>query len=89
MEPNNQNPVEAMATHKKVGPIIVVLVVVLIIVIVGLYIFASKIDNGGEAWVEDAPAVQEIEEMTNTSDDPQALVDDLDRALEGLDAQTF
>lgn len=88
MEPNNQT---GAPSHKKIGPIIVVLVVILVLVIVGLYIFASRIDNGTQdAWTSDtAVETPVIPAVTNISDDPQTLSDDLDAALEGIDAQTF
>jgi flagellar basal body-associated protein FliL len=94
MDQNNQNPVDVTGAvaHKKIGPIVVGLVVVLVLVIVALYIFASKMTtdtSSDQLPIDQPPVVQNIQPITNTADDPQSLVNDLNSTVQGLDAQTF
>ena len=80
--------------HKKVGPIVAILAVVLILVIGALYIFASKVNQNAvptdsSTTAQDQSAPQEVQPVTNKSDDADSLQADLNVATQGLDGQNF
>jgi uncharacterized protein YxeA len=90
MEPNN---------IKKIGPIVVTLIIVLVLVIAALYIFASRLsENGTGAYIDsdtsasslvDDTTIVDIPTITNTSDDPESLLKDLESATNGLESNNF
>ena len=103
MDNNNQQQVPPNSTMntassmpKKTGPMVGVLVVVLILIISALYLFASKLSTlstpSDETSMMDsfdnAAAVQNVQPITNTSDDVQSLQNDLNSANAG-EGQSF
>ncbi len=80
MEPNQTNP---QPTQKKIGPIIVIFIVVVIIIAIVIYNLISRSDERVENTYSN------IAPITNTTNDVESLQNDLDRAIEGLDSQTF
>ena len=97
MDQNNQQPQSTAPmtppmAHRKVGPIITVLVIVLILIIGALYLFASKTNAPApeNTMTNDATAAsQEVQPVTNTSDDVSSIEADLNASTQGLDQQNF
>ncbi len=91
---NNSNP------NKKIGPIIAILVIVLVLVIIGLYMFATKI-NKADTVNTPASAQQTtevtttptqtsgVQSVTNTSDEVDSLQKDLNDSTKGLEDQNL
>lgn len=91
------NNMTGTPTNKKIGPIVTTLIIVLVLIIAALYIFASRLNeaaysvetpNGTEASQQTID-VQEVKQITNTADDPESLLNDLNKSTEGLDSQNF
>lgn len=101
---NTPTPMPAPANRKPIGPIMAIMVIILALVIGGMYLYASylgkqqspieqnNIDTnyGGMMSQENNTAnAPEVAPINNSSDDPQALQDDLNQATNGLDGQNF
>ena len=95
--PMINNPSSTSASMpKKTGPMIGILVVVLILIIGALYLFASKLSTPATPSDEtsmmdssdNSAAVQNVQPVTNTSDDVQSLQNDLNSANVG-EGQSF
>ncbi|MFA6404646.1 MAG: hypothetical protein WCW03_01440 [Candidatus Paceibacterota bacterium] len=88
--------------HKKVGSTIAILVVVFVLIIAALYIFASQLwtsNNVENTDINTNTAMntdtirtitkESVQPVTNTDVDVQSLEEDLNTAVDGLDAQNF
>jgi uncharacterized protein YpmB len=74
--------------HKKIGPVVAILVIVLVLVAAAIYMFATRV-NKQDAVNSDTAAAQEVQEVTNNSDEVNDLEADLSASVTGLDEQNF
>jgi hypothetical protein len=93
-QPESANPVSSYQpevttpNQKKVGPIVAVLVIVLVLIAAAIYLFATR-DTTPESVNNDTASTQEVQPVTNESDEMSDLEADLDTSVSGLDEQNF
>jgi cytochrome c biogenesis protein ResB len=75
-------------SEKKIGPIVAILVIVVVLVAAAIYFFAGR---GTDAPVPEntTAASEEVQPVTNNSDEVSDIEADLNASVNGLDDQNF
>jgi len=73
----------------KTKPMILLITGILVLIIAVLYIFASKTPSSPLPSENITETAQEVQKVTNTSDDVSSIEADLNTSVTGLDAQNF
>jgi hypothetical protein len=77
-------------TNKKLGPIVAILVIVLVLIAAAIYLFATRGTTAEQIDSDnDTASSQEVQPVTNNSDEVSDLEADLDASVTGLDDQNF
>jgi hypothetical protein len=87
--PENVAPSYQPAPQKKVGPIVAVLVIVLVLVAAAIYMFATRVNTPEPVNNDTAATSEEVQPITNNSDEVNDLEADLGASVSGLDEQNF